>query len=163
MNLPADQVELLRCFEDAEVEYLVVGAHALAAHGSPRYTGDLDVWVNPTPDNAVRVFRALATFGAPLAGLRPADFEDPDAVFQIGLPPLRIDILTFLSGLEFGAARGGAIEVDIGGLAIPVLGREHLIQNKLAAGRLRDLADVELLDAERAAEAIRERKGNREG
>lgn len=155
MKLPADQADLLRCFVEVGVEFLIVGAHALAVHGVPRYTGDLDVWVRPSAENATRVFSALRNFGAPLSEIRPADFENPDLVFQIGLPPLRIDVLTFLTGIDFETAFAGSVETTVSDIRVRVIGREEFIINKLATGRLRDLADVEHLDARRARRALR--------
>ena len=96
-----DFVDLLRAFEDADVRFLVVGAYALAVHGRPRGTGDLDVWVEATPENAARVMRALAAFGAPLADISEVDFSHPGVTYQMGVPPGRIDILTELTGITF--------------------------------------------------------------
>ena len=124
-------------------EYLVVGAHALAAHGSPRATGDLDLWVRPTSENAPRVWRALEAFGAPLHDLTLEDLSRPDVVFQIGLAPQRIDLLTSITGVGFEEAMNNRVVVEIEGLEIPVLGRAELIRNKRIVGRARDLADIE--------------------
>lgn len=143
-----DFVEMLAALRAAGAEYLVVGAHALAAHGRPRATGDLDLWVRPTAANAARVFQALETFGAPLHELTMADLQTPDVVFQIGVAPSRIDILTSLSGVGFEEAWPSRVTVPISGLEVPVIGRDQLIANKRAAGRLRDLADLEELGEE---------------
>ena len=143
-----DFVEMLAALRAAGAEYLVVGAHALAAHGRPRATGDLDLWVRPTAANAARVFQALETFGAPLHELTVADLQTPDVVFQIGVAPSRIDILTSLSGVGFEEAWPSRVTVPISGLEVPVIGRDQLIANKRAAGRLRDLADLEELGEE---------------
>ena len=99
-----DFVDLLRAFAGADVRFLIVGAYALAVHGRPRATGDLDVWIDATPENAPRVMQALAAFGAPLAEITEADFAPPGVVYQIGVPPGRIDILTELTGLTFEQA-----------------------------------------------------------
>jgi hypothetical protein len=114
-----DFVDLLRAFIDADVRFLVVGAYALAHHGRPRATGDLDVWVEPAAENADRVMRALANFGAPLSDVTAADFARPGVVLQIGVPPGRIDVLTELTGLQFADAwpsrepgRFGSLTVD---------------------------------------------------
>jgi hypothetical protein len=141
--MPPDFIDLWRAFVDADVRFLVVGAHALAVHGRPRATGDLDVWIDATPDNADRVMQALRGFGAPLESVTAADFSRPGIAYQIGLPPLRIDVLTELTGLEFDRAWPGRISQAIGELEIPFLGREDFIRNKAATGRLRDLADLE--------------------
>jgi len=136
---------MLSALREAGAEFLVVGAHALAIHGRPRATGDLDLWVRPTPENAARVWRALADFGAPLDSITVADLTRPDVVFQIGVAPRRIDILTSISGVEVSEAWGGRGTVPIGDLTVPGLGREALIANKRAVGRLQDLADLEAL------------------
>jgi hypothetical protein len=136
----------LAAFSAHGVEYIVVGAHALAAHGHVRATKDLDVWVRPSLGNAPNVLRALAAFGAPLHDLSAADLAQDGLIFQIGVPPLRIDVMTAIDGVAFEAAWADRIEATLGGLAVPVLSRHHLIANKKAAGRLQDLADVEWLE-----------------
>jgi hypothetical protein len=141
-----DFVDLLRALSEAEVRFLVVGAYALAIHGHPRATGDLDVWVEPTPENADRVFRGLQRFGAPLADVTPADFARPRLVYQIGLPPRRIDLLTDLTGLTFTEAWAGRIRRSMGGVEVDVIGRTAYIRNKKATGRPQDLADVARLE-----------------
>lgn len=137
--------DLFAALNDAGAEYLVVGAHALAAHGHVRATKDLDVWVRATADNAERVYRALRIFGAPLDDLSVADLRTPDIVFQMGVAPVRIDILTSVSGITFDDAWPERVSSRYGDLPIPILSRDHLIKNKLAAGPLQDLADVEQL------------------
>jgi hypothetical protein len=137
-----DFLEMLSALSEAGAEFLVVGAHALAAHARPRATGDLDLWVRPTAENADRVYAALHRFGAPLDDLQPAELTRPDLVFQIGVAPARIDLLTSISGVTFEEAWATRITVPIGALLVPVIGRERLIQNKRAAGRPRDLADL---------------------
>jgi hypothetical protein len=143
-----DFSEMLSALCGAGAEFLVVGAHALAAHGRPRATGDLDLWIRPTEDNAQRVWQALAAFGAPLENLNVGDLSDPDVVFQIGVPPNRVDILTAIDGVEFDAAWKRKIQVQLAGLQIPVLGRADLVANKRAASRPKDLADLAWLEAE---------------
>jgi hypothetical protein len=143
-----DFVDMLSALSEAGAEYLVVGAHALAAHGTPRATGDLDIWIRPTRENAARAWRALLAFGAPLTELSEADLREPDIVFQIGVPPSRVDLLTSISGVEWTQAWQGRIHVVIQGLDIPVLGRAELIANKRATGRAKDLADLEALGGE---------------
>jgi hypothetical protein len=140
-----DFLDLLHAFLTADVRFLVVGAYAVAVHGHPRATGDLDLWVDPTPLNAARVYAALQAFGAPLHELRPDDLERPGIVFQMGLPPARIDILTSVSGLEFEEAWTSRIVETISEMRIPFIGRDGLIKNKLATGRPQDLADVAAL------------------
>lgn len=146
--LNPDYRDMLSAFEDAGVEYLLVGAYALAAHGQPRATGDIDLWVHPSSENAGRVMQALQTFGAPLSEVSPEDFAKPEVVFQIGVTPRRIDILTSIEGVEFAEAWKDRMEVDIEGVVVPVLSREHLIRNKRALGRTQDKADLERLEGE---------------
>jgi hypothetical protein len=139
--------DLLAEFNACGVEYLVVGAHALAAHGHVRATKDLDVWIRPQPENARRVLKALAAFGAPLQDLSEADLSRPGIVFQIGIPPIRIDIVTAIDGVEFDEAWAARMLTRYADQAVAVLSREHLIRNKRAAGRSQDLADIEWLEA----------------
>jgi predicted nucleotidyltransferase len=146
--LPNDQRELLLAFNEHGVEYLLVGGHAIGVHAEPRATKDLDVFVRPDPENAEIVYRALAAFGAPMAGLTPADFcNDPSSVFQIGHDPLRIDILQSIDGVTFSEAWPRRIEAVIDGISVPVISADDLIRNKLASGRLQDLADAEAIRA----------------
>ena len=144
-----DFAEMLSALFVARAEFLVVGAHALAAHGYPRATGDLDIWVRPTRENGERVLAALRVFGAPLFDLTLDDLSRPGIVFQIGLPPARIDILTGISGVEFDGAWTGRMVANVAGQELPFIGREDLIRNKRAAGRAKDLADVEALEQKR--------------
>jgi hypothetical protein len=141
-----DFLDLLRAFSAADVRFLIVGAYALAVHGRPRATGDLDVWVDATPPNAARVFRALAAFGAPLVGLSVDDLSKPGAVFQIGVPPGRIDILTELTGVTFADAWPNRIRRPFGEIEADFLDRASFLRNKRATGRLKDLADIEGLE-----------------
>jgi hypothetical protein len=144
----ADFRDLLRAFVEGGVRFVVVGAHALAAHGVPRVTGDLDVLVEPTPANAAAVWRALEAFGAPLASLRitEADFATPDQVIQLGLPPYRIDVMTAISGVSFDQAWRGRLAGVLFEVPVGFLGRSEFIQNKRASGRPRDLLDIASLD-----------------
>lgn len=150
-----DFSDMLSALSDAGAEYLIVGAHALAAHGYPRATGDLDIWVKPSPGNAARVWQAIEAFGAPLTNLSQDDLTTDDLVFQIGVAPSRIDILTGISGVGFDEAWAGRVTVRLAERDVPVLGREALIRNKRAAGRPRDLADVAELEAERPGDSTR--------
>ena len=138
--------DLLAEFNAHGVEYLVVGAHALAAHGHVRATKDLDVWVRPDAANAKRVIDALRAFGAPLHELREADLSVPGVVFQIGVPPLRIDVLTAIDGVTFEEAWPARMRTGFADLKVSVLSKQHTIQNKRAAGRTQDLADIERLE-----------------
>lgn len=137
-----DFVEMLSALSAEGVEFLVVGAHALAAHGLPRATGDLDIWVKPSRENAERVLKALRTFGAPLHQLAISDLTSEETVFQIGVAPCRIDLLTGISAVQFDEAWPKRLTVDVSGISVPVLGRDELIRNKEAVGRPQDLADV---------------------
>lgn len=138
-----DFVDLLRAFIAADVRFLIVGAYALALHGRPRATGDLDVWIDATPDNAVRVMRALAAFGAPLADISVEDFSREGVVYQIGVPPGRIDILTTLTAITFVEAWPGRMRRPFGDIDVDFIGRGDFVRNKRATGRARDLADIE--------------------
>jgi hypothetical protein len=124
---------------------LIVGAYAVSFHAEPRATGDLDVWVDATPENAGRVFGALRTFGAPLHDLTEGDLCSPDVVFQIGVPPRRIDILTSITAVDFDEAWQDRAEVSYGDVRCGMIGRDALIKNKSALGRPKDLLDLDLL------------------
>ncbi|MFH1278828.1 MAG: hypothetical protein ABIK65_10670 [Candidatus Eisenbacteria bacterium] len=145
--LNPDFRDMLSALCEEEAEFLVVGAYALAAHGLPRATGDLDIWVRPTEENGERVLKALVRFGAPLHDLRIEDLRTSEVVYQIGVPPRRIDILTSIDGVPFDEAWPRRLDLEIEGLRFPVLGREEMIRNKRASGRPQDLADVERLEA----------------
>lgn len=138
-------IAILKAFHDEGVEYLVIGAHALAAHGHVRATLDIDLWVKPSDENAGRTWRALQRFHAPLSKMQPGDFAEPQVLYQIGLPPSRIDIMTSVTGLEFDAAWPNRITATFGDIVAPVLGLEDMRTAKRAAGRLKDLADLEEL------------------
>lgn len=146
-GMPADFADLLAAFQIHGVRFLVVGAHAMASYGVIRATGDLDIWVAPTTDNARRVYAALAAWGAPMAahGIDADDFARPETVYQVGLPPFRIDILTSVSGLEFEPSWQGRAPARHADLQFAVLGLEDLVANKRASGRTKDLLDIELL------------------
>jgi hypothetical protein len=135
----------LRAFCARDVRFLVVGAHALGFHGAPRATGDFDLFVEPLEANARRVLAALDEFGAPLLDLKLADLLRPGTVFQMGVPPYRIDLNTELTGITFAEAWEGHGVAEVEGLEIPVISRQALIRNKRATGRPKDLLDLELL------------------
>lgn len=141
-----DFKELLLAFNAHNVEYLIVGAHALAAHGHVRATKDLDVWVRPNESNAQKVLQGLSDFGVPLSDLTADDLRRKDTIFQIGMPPLRIDIITDVDGVEFADAWPDRLETSFGGVPAFVISRHHLITNKKTAARLQDLADVQQLE-----------------
>lgn len=138
---------MLSALNDAEADYLVVGAYALAAYGNPRATGDIDIWVRPTAENAVRVWRALREFGIPKAWVKePVDLTDSNAVFMFGVPPERIDILTSITAIVFEDAWANRRTAQYDGLSAPVLHWRDLLINKRATGRLKDAADAEWIE-----------------
>ncbi len=142
----ADFKDLLSELSEAGASYIIIGAYALSVHGVIRATGDLDVWVQPTAENAELVYQALLRFGAPADHFTVDDLAKPDVVLQMGQPPHRIDLLTSISGVEFSTAWSNRVALEFEGLSIPVLGRDDLITNKRATGRTQDLADVEKLE-----------------
>ena len=146
MPVNPDFSDLFAALNAEGAEYLLVGGYALAVHAAPRYTRDLDVWVHPTAENATRVHRALARFGAPLGDLGPSDLASPGLVFQIGIAPNRIDVLTAIDGVAFPEAWQEREATTYGGQAVPVISRRHLEANKRASGRAQDLADLEALE-----------------
>lgn len=139
--------DILTLLNASGVRFLVVGAHALAAHGVPRVTGDLDIWIEPTEANARMVWAALVEFGAPLEalGIRELDLEAPDRVIQLGLPPYRLDVLTGISGVVFAEAWPERIVGTLFGVPVAFLGRNEFIRNKRASGRAKDLEDIRAL------------------
>lgn len=145
-ELPKDFLDLLSCFAKARCRYLVVGGHALAVAGHPRFTQDLDLLVEPTVANAQRVGRALAAFGFPAhAEAVVEQFAHPKRIATLGVAPLSIDIMTSLSGVSFARAWRGRVIVPMKSLRVPFLGRAELIVNKRASGRAQDLVDVSVL------------------
>ena len=145
MEMQPDFKELLALFNAHHVEYMIVGGYALAFHGAPRFTGDLDVFVQPDPENAQRILAALETFGFASVGLTPGDFSHPDQVVQLGVPPVRIDLLTSLTGASWDEACAGRTAGRYGDVPVYYIGREQFIANKRATGRQKDLADLEML------------------
>ena len=144
--LNPDFRDMLSCLKDEGVDFIVVGAYALAAHGLIRATGDIDVWLRNSPANAQKILRALARFGAPTSDLSEEDFTTPDTVLQLGVEPSRIDLLMEIDGVDFDEAANGKMKVDVGGLEVFVLSKEHLLKNKLAAGRDKDRSDIAWLE-----------------
>lgn len=145
MEVQADFKELLELLNAHSVEYLIVGGYALALHGAPRYTGDLDVYVKPDPENASRIMEALQEFGFGSVGLKQEDFHDPEQIVQLGVPPVRIDMITSISGVTWEEAVSGSVAVFYGGVPIKMIGRREFIINKKAVGRSQDLADVDAI------------------
>jgi len=155
MKINSNFSDLLRAFGDGGVRYLVVGGYAVMRYTEPRYTKDLELWVDPDPENASRVFAALKSFGAPLTELSPISFTDETMIFQIGVPPVRVDILMGVSGLAFGEAWGNRIESELGGEIVPILSLDDLIAAKRAAGRPADRADLKRLLRAKSPDAWR--------
>jgi len=145
MAVNPDFRDLLSIFNDEGVEYLVVGAHAVMYYTEPRYTKDIDIWVRPSPENAQRVFRALVTFGAPMAVAEPESFTDPDLAYQIGVARNRIDIIMGVEGIEFEPAWQRRVPTTYGDVPTHVLCKEDVMRSKRAAGRPQDLLDLEKL------------------
>lgn len=145
MPLPEDWRAFIESLNSNGVEYVIVGAVALAHHGLPRYTGDLDILIRNAPENAKRLEAALGRFGFGGLGLKAADFVDSYRVIQLGAPPNRIDLLTSITGVSFEEAWAGKVEAEIGGTRVNFIGREALIQNKKSTGRPQDWADLEAL------------------
>ena len=145
--LNEDYKDILRAFADENVKFLLVGAYAMSVHGHLRATMDIDLWIEPSVENAEAVLRALGRFGAPIGELTVDDLVADDNVFQIGVAPRRIDILTGATGLAFHNADSHARSINIDGLDIRVLSLDDLIRNKKAAGRKQDIADVEVLES----------------
>ena len=145
MEIKKDYKEFLESFNVHEVEYIIVGAYVLAFLGVPRYTGDLDILVKPDKKNAQRIILALTQFGFSSNGLTETDFIYPDKVVQLGVPPIRIDILTSLTGVSWEEAFSGRIAGKYGDVPVYFLGREQFIANKHTLGRQKDLADIEAL------------------
>lgn len=140
--LNQDYKEMLLCLIEEKADFLIVGAYALAAHGNPRATGDIDIWVGDDPENGKAVIRALARFGAPISGLTIDDFTVPDTIIEIGAAPCRIDIITVIDGVIFGDAWKNKIEIDVDGLSLFILSKADLLKNKLAANRDKDQSDI---------------------
>lgn len=145
MTLYPDFRDFFASFAAHEVRYLIVGGYALAFHGHPRYTGDIDAWVEPTLDNSRRVVAAFADFGFASPGLDPDTFAAPDVIVQLGREPLRIDVITGPSGVSFEPCYAHKVIVPSGLLDLDVIGLECLKANKLASGRPQDLADLDAL------------------
>lgn len=147
-TLNTDFQDMLQALNDAGARYVLVGAHAMAVHGVPRATGDIDLFIDPNLSNTERVFSALLAFGAPVEshGVTAQDLSVPGTVYQIGLPPRRIDILNQINGVTFEEAWNSRVEHHIGEISVNVIGRTALIKNKRATGREKDLLDIRYLE-----------------
>jgi len=148
MEIQPDFRDLLALFNEHNVEYMIVGGYALAFHGAPRYTGDLDIFVRPDSGNAGRILAALDQFGFGEAGITAGDFKNPDKVIQLGVAPVRIDIITSLTGVSWEEALADREKGEYGETPVYFIGRKQLVSNKRALGRKRDLADLEALGEE---------------
>jgi hypothetical protein len=142
MFLSSDFRDLFSTLNGCRVRYLVVGAHAVVFHSEPRYTKDLDIWVEATTENAQHVFDALARFGAPLGDMTQDDFTNPEMIYQIGVEPNRVDFMMSIAGVTFASAWRNKVRTTYEGVRIFVLGRRDLIRNKRLAARPQDLLDV---------------------
>ena len=136
---------MLQILLEEEVDFIVVGAYALAAHGIPRATGDIDIWIKTDSDNAEKLIKSLKKFGAPIGDLEPSDFTEPDIVFQIGVAPRRIAFLTSIDGVNFAEAEKDKLIIKINDIEVPIISVENLIKNKKATSRPKDLLDIESL------------------
>jgi len=145
IELPPDFNEFLRLPADKRVEYLLIGGYAVAFHGFPRATADMDVWVKKDPDNAQRMVEVLRAFGFDTPELSPALFLSDDSLIRMGVPPMRIEVSTKISGVSFRECYEGRVDVNLEGIPVAIIGLEHLKLNKKAAGRHRDLDDLEHL------------------
>lgn len=142
MTLAKDFEDFLELLDKHQVEYMIVGGYALAFHGKPRHTGDLDIWINITAENARSMVKVVKEFGLQSLGLKEADFLRPGYITQIGYPPLRIDILNHIDGLEFKEAKKEMQTINTDGLLVKYIGLHDFVRNKLASGRPQDLTDI---------------------
>ncbi|MDQ7781210.1 MAG: hypothetical protein RDV41_16065 [Planctomycetota bacterium] len=145
MEVQPDFRELLALFNKHNVEYMIVGGYALAFHGAPRYTGDLDIYIRPDSLNARRIMAAMEEFGFGSVGLTSADFEKPDNIIQLGVPPVRVDIITSLTGVSWESASEKRVTGQYSDVKVYYIAREQFIRNKQSMGRQKDLADIEAL------------------
>jgi len=145
MEVQPDFKDLLGLFNEHKVEYMIVGGYALAYHGAPRYTGDIDIYVKPDSQNAELIMKALADFGFSSVGLTIEDFKNPDKVIQLGVPPVRVDIITSISGILWKDAFLGCVDGKYGNVPVKYIGLNEFIINKRTTGRKKDLSDLEAL------------------
>ncbi|RJP59893.1 MAG: hypothetical protein C4549_01575 [Deltaproteobacteria bacterium] len=143
--LNEDYKEMLQLLLEEQVDFMIVGAYALGTHGYPRATGDIDIWVKPNNINSKKLYKALARFGAPIDQIRIDEFSTEGIIFQIGVIPRRIDIITKIDGVTYEEADKDKINVEIEGLKIPVISLEKLLRNKMATGREKDELDIKIL------------------
>lgn len=146
MKISSDYKDLLRDLNAAGVRYLIVGGYAVMIYTEPQFTKDLDLWIEPSEENAQVLFGALVRFGAPLVGIRAADFTEPETFYQIGVDPVRVDILTSIPGIDFTAAWERRLTVDFGGVPAYVISKEDLLRSKRSTGRKRDRIHTKSLE-----------------
>ena len=147
MIFEQDFIDFIELLNLHKVDYMIIGAHALAYHGRPRHTGDLDIWIKPSDTNAEKMVSVLNDFGFGSLGLKEQDFLKENYVTQLGYPPLRIDILNSISGVEFNEAYLNKIVSDIDDLVVNFINIKEFIQNKIATGRAKDIGDIESLNS----------------
>jgi hypothetical protein len=145
MEIQPDFKELFGLFNAHSVRFIIVGSYALAFHGAPRFTGDIDVLVKPDPENAINIIKALADFGFGSLGLKEGDFTSPDKIIQLGFPPVRIDLITSISGVDWESAEKGCVSGYYGDIPVRFLGKKEFIANKKSTNRKKDIADLEAL------------------
>lgn len=145
MEIQSDYRELFGLFNTHNIRYIIVGSYALAFHGAPRYTGDIDILVKPDPENAINIMKALNDFGFGSVGLTESDFISPDKIIQLGYPPVRIDLITSISGVDWDTAEQGCVQGQYGEILVRYLGKKEFILNKRSTNRKKDLADLEAL------------------
>ncbi|WDE97548.1 nucleotidyl transferase AbiEii/AbiGii toxin family protein [Lentisphaera profundi] len=145
MEIQQDFRDLLHLFNEQKVKYLVVGGYALAFHGAPRFTGDIDIWVRTSSENADKIINALNEFGFGALGITKQDLTQDDQVLQLGYPPIRIDIMTSIDGVDFDEAFNNSLLTSYGDIKIKIISKDDFIKNKRATGRYKDLADIEAL------------------
>ncbi len=161
MKLPRDFREFIELLNSEGVKYVIVGGWAVAFHGCPRFTGDLDFFVEASSDNAGRLMRVLGRFGFASLGLQERDFLQPDRIIQLGRPPRRIDLITGVSGVSFAEAWAGRVPALLDGIPVQLIGREALLKNKAAAGRPQDTADVMNIETHASDETGRHSRPDR--
>ena len=145
MEIQKDFKDLLKLLNKNNVEFIIIGGYALAFHGAPRFTGDIDIYVRPDSENAKRILVALNDFGFGLLGLTIDDFNNPNKVIQLGVPPVRIDLITSITGVSWDDASQNTCPGSYGDIPVSYLGKEQFLTNKIATGRKKDLADIEAL------------------
>jgi len=151
--LPSEFKEFLKLLNEAEVEYLLIGGYAVGYHGYPRATADMDIWVAVSPDNASKLVHVFRQFGMADASLTAALFQERGKIIRMGVPPMRIEVLTDIDGVAFGDCYAARITADIDGQLVHLISREHLRANKKASGRHKDLDDLEHLPRDESGKA----------